>query len=386
MLEDKVGKKCTACTACYNSCPYSAIKMASDEEGFMYPHIEKNQCVECGMCEKVCPIIQGDRGQYMQPEVYAGWNLDEEIRINSTSGGIFSALATEILNMEGLVVGAYYDKDFSVKHGVIEKKEDIKKLRQSKYTQSNLNEVFRIIKKKLENGKIVLFCGTPCQSSGLQHYLRKSYENLYCCDFICRGVTSQKVYKKFIDDISAMHGTRIKKIQFKNKDFGWNQFTTKLIFTNGAEYQKDRYEDYYMRGYLKHNLYLRPACHECQFKKIPRVSDISLGDFWGIGNYGNYLDDDKGTSVILVNSEKGHNLLNKTKKNLYLERRTLDEVLKGNVCLLHVAEKGKFREFFFKNMKSYRFDKLIEKIDKKNDKVPYVEKLRFIISRIKNII
>lgn len=386
MLIEKIEKKCTGCTACYNSCTPDAITMECDEEGFLYPRIDKERCIECGICENTCPILKDHKRKYLNPIVYAGWNKDEQVRINSTSGGVFSALAEEILERDGVVVGAYYDEDFTVKHGMIEKIEDIPTLRQSKYTQSKLDNIFKDIKKRLDDKQLVLFCGTPCQSAGLQNYLKKSYNELFCCDFICRGVTSPKVYKKFLRDIAEKQETRVKKVQFKNKDYGWNQFSTKLIFENDTTYQKDRYEDYYMRGYLKHNLYLRPSCHECEFKKLPRVSDVSLGDFWGVGNYGKHLDNDCGTSVILVNSEKGIKLVDMISERLYLEQRELDEVLKGNVCLLNSAEEGKQRNYFFENISKYKFDELIEKIDAKENKMSLkervVQKLSFIKKKI----
>lgn len=383
MLKEKIGKNCTGCTACYNSCTHSAITMEYDEEGFLYPRIDKEKCVGCGICEKKCPILKDNNSKYLSPIVYAGWNIDEQVRINSTSGGVFSALAEEILKRKGVVVGAYYDENFTVKHGVIEKIEDIHTLRQSKYTQSKLENIFKEVKKKLDDEQLVLFCGTPCQSAGLQSYLKRNYDRLFCCDFICRGVISPKVYRKFLCDMAEKQGDEIKKIQFKNKDYGWNQFSTKLTFKNGTIYQKDRYEDYYMRGYLKHNLYLRPSCHKCEFKKIPRVSDLSLGDFWGIGNYGKHLDNDCGTSVILVNSEKGVKLLDMIKNRLYLEQRELNEVLKGNVCLLNSAEEGKQRSYFFENISRYKFDELIEKIDAKESKISFREQVFQKLSIIK---
>lgn len=366
MIDQKIGVKCTGCTACKNVCPENAIQMNADEEGFSYPNVQYDMCIKCGLCIKICPVIQGIKEEcYHQPEVYAAWNLDQEIRINSTSGGVFSALAKSFILSRGLVVGACYDDNFTIRHVVIEKEEDIKKLRQSKYAQSNVGDIFKVVKKYLMAGKMVLFCGTPCQSAGLQKYLRKEYSNLYCCDFICRGVISPKVYKKFLNDIGNSANSMLTKVQFKNKDFGWNRFSTKLMFDDGTVYQKDRNDDYYMRGYLKHNLYLRPSCHDCHYKKIPRISDLSLGDFWGVGKYCKNLDNDEGTSVVLVNSHKGKQLLEWMKDDLYIEQRKIEEVLAGNMCLLKSAEKGQYRDYFFENMNYYSFEKLIEKIDAK---------------------
>lgn len=382
MIDRLIGKRCTGCSSCENSCPVNAIKLIADREGFKYPLVDYNICIKCQLCKKSCPVLNKISTKYDYPIVYAAWNLNDYIRINSTSGGVFSALAKIFIQQGGYVVGAIYNDDFSIKHVMINTIKDIDHLRQSKYAQSDLNRIFSEIEIKLKNNAKVLFCGTPCQSAGLQKYLRKSYENLYCCDFICRGVISQLVYKKFLYDSMERYGSTLNKIHFKNKDYGWNQFSTKLFFNNGKIYQKDREEDYYMRGFLKHNLYMRPSCHQCEFKTIPRCSDISLGDFWGIGNYKSSLDDNNGTSVILINSDKGEKLLRLAEEELFIERRKLEEVIEGNSCLLNSAPIGEFREYFFKRIEKYNFFKLIEQIDKKSLHISKRDQLYIIRNKI----
>lgn len=367
MVDQSTGIKCTGCTACYNACPVNAIKMKTDDEGFTYPIINSKVCIKCKKCDNVCPVInQVEDNSYKMPEVFAAWNRNEDIRINSTSGGIFSALAEYVLETGGFVVGAVYDNNFVIRHKTSHSLDDIKKLRQSKYAQSDMGTIFKDIEELLKNGEKVLFCGTPCQAAGLQKYLGKKYDLLYICDFICRGVISNKVYQKYLTDIAQENKKNIVRIQFKNKDWGWNLFSTKIYFTDETTYQKDRYSDPYLKGYLKHNLYLRPSCYECHFKSIPRTADISLGDFWGVGKYNSHLDTDKGTSVILVNSEKGVLLFNEINEKIYSEQRSLEEVLAGNSCLLNSAAKGEFREYFFENMSKIPFEKLIDKIDEKS--------------------
>lgn len=366
MIDQVIGKRCTGCTACVNRCPVSVIRMEADDEGFLQPIVDQNTCIRCEVCTKVCPIITPKPSSYKEPDVYASWNFDEKIRKESTSGGVFTALAQAFITHGGIVAGATYDSDFGIKHILIEHEDEIALLRQSKYAQSKLEDLFLHIEDNLKQGKNVLFCGTPCQSVGLQRFLKKAYDNLYCCDFICRGVISPDVYRKFLHDCSQRHSAELMRVQFKNKDFGWNRFSTKLSYADGSVYHLDRNKDYYMRGYLKHNLYIRPCCYDCKFKSIPRHSDISLGDFWGIGNYKEQLDNDMGTSVVLVNSEKGKKILDWASHALYLELRSLDEVTHGNRCLLYSAEEGEFREFFFKKFRKYDFFKLIEKIDDKS--------------------
>ena len=362
---------CTGCAACQNICGVGAINLVADREGFVYPQVDNEKCVKCGKCAKSCPSLNGlDTGRYFQPAVYAAWNVDPEIRIMSTSGGVFSAFAKAIIQHGGAVAGAFYDEDFRICHGVINSMDEIPGLRQSKYAQSWIGDTFKEVRTLLKSGRIVLFCGTPCQSAGLQRFLGKDYENLYCCDFICRGVISPKVYSKFLRDMHPSEEAVLDTVHFKNKDFGWNRFSTKLIFHDGRVYHKDRNEDFYMRGYLRHNLYLRPSCHQCQYKTLPRISDVSLGDFWGIGNYDRMLDDEKGTSVILVNSKKGCALLAMAREELVLHKRALEEVIAGNSCLLQVAPEGKFRKYFFKNFERRPFGDLIRMIDKKSVQLP----------------
>ena len=382
MIDKIIGNRCTGCTSCKSSCPVSAIKMRKNSEGFLFPVVDENICINCGICEKKCPILAEKIINYDEPIVYAAWNVDEQIRIESTSGGVFTALAKAFIEHGGSVVGATYDENFTIYHVIIKTISEIQRLRQSKYAQSNLKDVFGKIKKLLDQQKKVLFCGTPCQAVGLQYYLGKTYNNLYCCDFICRGVVSPEVYHKFLYDM-GMKSFKLKKVHFKNKDYGWNNFSTKLLFENGLVYQKNRDEDFYMRGYLKHNLYLRPCCYQCMFKTIPRSSDISLGDFWGIGNYKKELDNNRGTSVVLVNSQKGKKLFEWAKKDLYTECRNLAEVLNGNTCLLNSAQEGEFRKYFFENIKKYNFEELIEKIDKKALHLSNKDKVLLILHQLK---
>lgn len=235
MVSREIVPNCTGCAACRNACSLGAIELIADSEGFVYPHVDQKKCVGCGKCAKSCPALNDSPvSGYFQPDVYAAWNRDTEIRVSSTSGGVFSALAQVIIAQGGYVAGAFYSDDFRICHGVISSMDEIPHLRQSKYAQSWIGDTFQTIKKLLKSEKIVLFCGTPCQSAGLQQFLGKEYENLYCCDFICRGVVSPKVYQKFLQDMKPDQSVQLQTVHFKNKDFGWNRFSTKLTFGDGS--------------------------------------------------------------------------------------------------------------------------------------------------------
>lgn len=367
---------CTGCGACYSVCPKGAITLEEDFSGYRYPKVNNQKCINCNLCENVCPEINmvNTENSYNKPKVKAAWNLDDKIRINSTSGGIFSALAEEFISFGGYVVAAEFvdDKSFTIHHTVISDKKDIEKLRQTKYAQSELFDIFNKIKKLLDDNQKVMFVGTPCQSAGLKNYLRKDYDNLFTVDLVCRGVISQKIYKNYLRSVEKHTGSKIEEVQFRNKDLGWNSSTTKLYLDNGSYYRKERTSDEYMVGYLKHNLYLRPCCYECSFKKIPRVSDISLGDYWGFNKYYDTFDY-KGVSVVLINSSKGLKIYDMIKDDLFSIDTPLEQIVKENPCLIAPAKKGKYSDFFYSKFEKSDFIDLIHKIDEKD----YYKKLNF---------
>ena len=356
---------CTGCGACLNSCPCDAISMQPDEEGFPYPVIVDESCIDCGQCVAVCPLI----APYLQPygtpledaTVYAAWSRDKERRINSTSGGIFSELAEHIFRQGGSVAGAVYGEQFAIHHVLTDNPNDLTALRQSKYAQSDIRLIFREIDVCLKKGQPVLFCGAPCQSAGLRAVLGRDYPNLLLCDFICRGINSPKAYQSYLDMLKGQHGVPALNIQFKNKDFGWNRFHTKVTFANGSTHCQDRYTDPFMVAYLKYNLMIRPSCHACQFKGKGRNVDLTLGDFWGIGRTMPDLDSDKGTSVVIASSPKGLAVMESIKDSIVCETMTLENVKTGNRHLVEVVQPGKNREQFFAHLDEWPFEKLMRR-------------------------
>lgn len=347
--------QCTGCAACANICPKKAITMRPDESGFIKPVIQQELCINCGCCEKACPVLHPvpPKGNTDSPAIYAAWSLDGSTRYKSTSGGAFSELCKGIYARGGAVVGAAYDEDMMIRHVVTTNVQELDLIRQSKYAQSEIGDVFRQIKKLLLEDREVLFCGCPCQVAGLFSYLGKPYEKLYTVDFICRGSNSPKAYRKWLDMLETKYHARATRVWFKNKECGWNRFSTRVDFENGKVYRKDRYHDLFMKGYLEKNLYIRPSCAQCPFKGLPRMADITLADFWRVDKK---LDADMGTSMVVINNERGAQLLEACKDQLFLQERTLDEALKGNRMFDTSAWVSRYSGEFLRSLDTLRFD------------------------------
>ena len=351
-------KGCTGCGACYNICPKNAITMQVDEEGFKYPMIDKEKCINCKLCEKICPVLNKVKKEEQElTNVIAAYTKNDEERTISSSGGIFFELADIILAKKGAIVGAGYDEKFNVVHKIIYNKEDLKELQGSKYVQSATKDTYKETKKILENGIEVLYVGTPCQIAGLKSFLQKDYDNLYTCDLICHGVPSPKVWQKYLSEYNG----KIQNCYFRNKDNGWNCFSMKILFDNNKFKRFKMTKDDFIRLFLN-NYTLRPSCYDCKFSKIPRIADISLGDFWGVeGKYAEF-NDDKGTSLILVNSEKGQELLENIKdKIIYKENCDLDYAIKCNPCICGSVKEPEKRKEFFNDLDKMKIKQLANK-------------------------
>lgn len=329
-------KNCTGCAACRNGCPTNCIAMEPREKGFLYPQVDPEQCVECGRCEAICPVLHSPKlpKDPQTPACYAAWSKDPDIRFHSTSGGVFSHLAQAILSQGGCVVGARYRPDHLVEHTIITSPQEIALLRQSKYVQSEIGLVYRQIEAGLNAKKPVLFTGTPCQCAGLRSFLGVEYENLFLCDFICRGVNSPQVYQAYLRQLEKEYASPVQQVWFKNKTFGWNNFATKVIFESGQEYLAARETDPYMLGYLKSHLSqdMRPSCYNCQFKGIRRPVDITLGDFWGVEKQFPDIDTHNGVSCVIVQSKKGDKLFRSLSQTLIFQSADLKLALRCNRC------------------------------------------------------
>lgn len=353
---------CSGCSACAQICSHGAITMNADSEGFVYPKINESLCVECGLCEKVCPYIESEKKivKNSSPEVYAAWHLDEDIRKVSSSGGVFTALASYVLENNGAVVGAGFNKDLKLQHQVIDQFDQLTILRGSKYLQSDINNTFSETKELLKSNKIVLFVGTPCQIGGLKSFLfNKDYENLITCDIVCHGVPSPLVFSKYIKEKELEFKDIIVDVNFRGKQNGWKAFTH-TINCNNQSFSCHFSNDVYMKGFLQ-NLYLRPSCYSCLFANKQRPSDITLGDYWGIQNFYPQLDDDKGTSLVLIHSNKGEEILKDIQNNIFMASTTLESAIAGNPCIIKPVLPHVKRKKFFNNIDDKDFSLLINR-------------------------
>lgn len=373
--------KCCGCSACYNICPKNAIEMVEDENGFKYPVVDKEKCINCGLCEKVCPIINQKKVNN-EPVAYACINKDERIRQESSSGGIFSLLAEFVLDKGGKVFGAAFDNEFNLEHIYIEKKEELYKLRTSKYLQSNIGNTFRKVKEFLDSEKLVLFTGTPCQIEGLKAFLKKDYDNLITQDFICHGVPSPKVWRKYREYRKNTDRRSPKNINFRDKDKGWHTFSLRFDYDNKA-YSKTQNQDVFMKAFLS-NLCLRDSCYNCKFKKYNRISDITLADFWGIEHINKKLDDNKGVSLVIVNSQKGQKIFDIIKERCIFESVNIDDAIKYNPSFTSSVNMNKKRKEFFERIDYENFQKLVNELNPKPNIIKRVYyKLKNIIKKIK---
>lgn len=353
--------ECTGCGACANICPKQAIHMEIDKCGFQYPKIGEN-CIDCNLCEHVCyDRIESITHNWNEPQTYAAWSKNDEVRFRSTSGGAFTELSQNILNQNGFVVGAKYREDNLVEHCMIYDEEGLAQIQQSKYIQSDMHEIYKDVKRKLEKGELVAFCGAPCQVAALYAFLgNREYEKLITFDFICRGMNSPKAYRSWLDEIEKQNNSKVTKVWFKYKDGGWKTSPrrTRIDFEDGHYLVKENEDNLFMQGYLTGNLYIRPSCGNCNFKGVPRKSDITLADFWGIEQR---LDNDKGTSMVLINSEKGKVLFEKAKDNMHYFERNFSEIFAGNTCFDSSVKIPKNSKQFLRDLDKGAFSKVLGK-------------------------
>ena len=375
-IKDKID--CCGCTACVERCPRSCITMQCDEEGFLYPHVFEQDCIGCGLCEKACPNLS-ENTSTPPLKVFAAYSKDEQIRKVSSSGGVFTVLAETVINEGGVVFGARFDSEWNVIHSYTETIEGLAAFRGSKYVQSIIGNSYKDAELFLKQGRKVLFSGTPCQISGLKHFLRKQYENLLTIDVICHGVPSPLVWKKYVESmrpkgalcensvLSLKEKSVLTGLSFRDKRAGWRKYgfsvwagatkgsdentvfppkhSKKIIYEIGQE-------NVFLRGFLQ-NLYLRPSCHNCRFRNYKSGSDFTLADFWGVERVCGDWNDDKGMSLIIVKTQKAKEFLDEIKINSRLiNEHDYEKAFKGNSSLFKDDEPNPSRNAFFRELNS----------------------------------
>ena len=408
LIKNKVD--CCGCSACVQACPKSCLSMKSDEEGFLYPIKEEKDCIDCGLCERVCPLKK--RHEKLRcKDAYAVMNLDEHERMASSSGGVFIKLAKEILRYGGVVFGVVFDDNYGAHHVAASSLEQVIPMLGSKYLQSNIVNTYREALSYLKENRLVLFTGSPCQIKGLYSFLRnKDYANLITMDFLCHGVPSPGIWGRYFKENfcvvknnpplaevgknsvlnSSLNAiSPIGDVKFRDKfESGWKKF--RFVVRQKSAFKADQntvllsdiyYDNPYMKGFLS-DLYLRPACYECRCKNGASQSDITIGDYWGVKEVDKELDDDKGLSIVMLNSGKGQELF------IHLDGLRLKEIsledakrLNGGFCehIIPHPKRGKF--FRLVNDKGYRVDKAVEKCLTRTIADKFVDKLKSIYKK-----
>ena len=407
MIEIKDKSSCCGCEACVQCCPRHCISMHEDNEGFLYPIVDKEACVDCGLCEKVCPVIH--QGEPTEPlSSYIAINPNEDIRMKSSSGGIFTLLAENIISEGGVVFGARFDENWDVVHAWTDTIEGLAPFRGSKYVQSRIGNTYKETKEFLQQGRKVLFSGTPCQIAGLKKYLRKEYDKLLTVDFICHGVPSPGVWRRYLSELcESLRAQRgdgknsvpssidelpvITGISFRDKSNGWKKYGFRLRYaaSKAAEntvsasainekkvFLQPYPENPFMQGFLA-DIYLRPSCYNCSAKSGKSGSDITIADAWGMDNFARQYDDDMGACYVLENTTKASLYI----KEIQAERYAvdLDNIKQYNPSYISSVHPHDKRARFFRLYN--RGKKSMSKILCKVFHVTYWDKLKWSFQR-----
>ena len=362
--------KCCGCSACEQICPKKCIKMVEDEKGFIYPKINKQNCINCGRCISVCPMINNEKLKQAEKfEIYKLTSRQTEIIKTSSSGGAFVEIVKNILSnvkpKKYKIYGAIMNDNLKVKHIGITDIKQINKLQKSKYVQSNMQKIYSDIKKELEDDTLIIFSGTPCQVAGLKNFINNQNEkNLYTIDILCHGVPSQKVFNMYVNSLENKYHSKVKKITFRNKKKIGNKidsYCVKIELENSKCIEEYSFKNWYMLGFLK-DLFYRESCTNCPFAKTTRVSDITIGDFWGIDEIDKKLDANAGISLCFANNEKGKEIFKSLKIAEKIDEKNMQKIIKNNRNLSKPSEMSQNSKSFFEELnKSNDFIKTIRK-------------------------
>lgn len=351
---------CCGCTACANTCPKGAITMQTDKEGFLYPYIDKEKCINCGLCKKVCPVLNKLKQNDFSPKAYIFQNLDNDVRDDSTSGGFYTAIGNYVIKQGGIVYGAAFDDEFKIKHIKVDNLKELYRFRKSKYVQSDLTNTFKNVKADLDNEKMVLFSGTPCQVAGLKSYLKKDYDNLILVDLMCHSVPSPLYYQKYKEFIlKKMKASKIFEINFRDKSKYGYKYSMMTLKTNNGVYSQGIDTDPYLRAFFG-DYSVRPSCYNCAFKSMKRCSDITIWDCFNIRDIDKSFDDDKGTTRILIQSSKGLSIMKKL-DNIKTKEIDINLAVKNVKEMNNSVTYNNDRTLFFESLNKEGVEKTINK-------------------------
>lgn len=381
MMDMLPPSQCTLCGACVDRCPINAISFEKEYMGGRYPQIDLERCVECGLCVKACPVRYPVKKVESQLQSYAAINRNDVVRSQSSSGGIFSALAEAILAENGYVCGAILTEELSVVHEITNNAQQLQRMRGSKYVQSKMSGIFRRVEQLLQEGKSVLFTGCPCQAAALRTYLGREYETLYVVDVICHGMPIQSSWETYIARQEHRHKSKVQSVSFRDKKDGWHNSGMCLTFANGKKYHEPITADGYFRGYFG-NVTLKACCYDCAFRSGKSGADISLGDFWGAETTLPDMDDNKGVSAVLVRTKKGASLFDK----ISLEKRSVpyEHILIGNRHLEESPLMSPKRAQYYNCKEISGEDVAMEKYLMESFTQKYWRKFRHVLRKIKH--
>lgn len=341
---------CCGCSTCREICPKKAITIDSNEKGFMYPRIS-NSCVNCNLCEKSCPLLSKIVKREEKQEVFIAKRKNEKLRMLSQSGGAFSVFAEKVLHEHGIVYGVSLDTKLDAKYIRVNQTRSLQRIRGSKYVQASVGSVFQNVNKDLVSGKKVLFSGTPCHVHGLLCYLksnRSSTDNLITVDFICHGVVSPMIYRDYIMLLERFHKRKIKHFNFRDKNFGWHGHIV-TVKTNKSTIISEDYVKLFYSHYA-----LRECCYQCKYSNLNRISDITIGDSWGIEKTNLEFDDNKGCSIIITNSLKGKKFFEETCNEFIYYCSEIHDFLQHN--LQKPTSRPELTDSFWEDYMNYGFE------------------------------
>lgn len=372
MIEIKNKVDCCGCKACGDICPKDAVKFKLDSEGFWYPEVDKNICIECGLCEKVCPVLHPDFsniGNSNDPISYILQAPSTFDRLQSASGAAYTLLVKEFFAMGGYVAGHIWKDKANVIGYVSGNPKDLEKLRSTKYLQSDIEGLYQSVKKLLVEGKYVLFSGCPCQIAAMRLYLRKDYDKLITTDFTCMGIDSPFAFGKYLESLERIYKSNIVYFKAKAKDVGWRHLTNKVVFANGKSYFGINGKDSNLKATFLHVL-VRPSCYDCKFKGFPRISDITIGDYWRKSSSYDPLDDNTGTSYAILHNKKAIRFFDKIKPSCNYRQCKLTEIVDANTFALNSLPHPTFnREEFYKRLNDEDFSEVVEEYYKEKYKI-----------------